>query len=253
MNTIFKAASMISFLLTSSMSYSAKPPISIVQKQLLLNFKAPLAKSKDLEILKKKVLSLKGKAVPTLIKVMKSGHFPDKNRWVATFLLGKVMGKKSAPFISKFVIHPNWVMRMASLKALLALRQKNYVSLYVRALKDKSLLVRTQALENIRRFDLKAQAVHVWAMLYDKKNYHQLKQGSKRSRIVKNIIKTIGELRFKKALQPLLKMIQKKKYRDIFGEMDQALCAITGKDSPKGSKTVKRYFWQRVGVETLKI
>ena len=76
---------------------------------------------------------------------MKSDKYPEKNRWVATFLLGRIMGKKSSSFVSRFVEHPNWVLRMASLKTLLALKEERYQKKYIKALKDNSFIVRTQA------------------------------------------------------------------------------------------------------------
>ena len=75
---------------------------------------------KSLANLKQETLKYSGKSVSAaLIEVMKNGKYPDKNRWVATFLLGQIMGEKSAPFIAKFFKHPSWVMRMASLKTML--------------------------------------------------------------------------------------------------------------------------------------
>ena len=195
--------------------------------------------------LRKEILTLGGKAVPVLVDVMKNGRYPDKNRWVATFLLGQIMGEKSAPFIAKFSKHPNWVLRLASLKTLLALKQREHGQIYANKLKDASLLVRVQALENIRKLKLAQYAPNVWAMLYDKGNYSQGNNGQKRTNIIKTVIESVGDLRFQKALDPLLTMIQKKKYHDIFDEMDYSLTKISGKESPKGTKEVKKIFWKK--------
>ncbi len=214
--------------------------------QLLDKYSKTYAKKDELVNLRKETLAMGGKAVPGLIEVMKSGKFPDKNRWMATFLLGQIMGEKSAPFISKFVMHPHWVMRMAGLKTLLALKQRDYAPLYAGALQDESFIVRLQALENIQKMNITKQAPHVWAMLYDKRNYYQSKRsGPKRANIIKSVIRTVGDLKFDKAKEPLLKMTQKDKYNDIFEDMDYALAKITGKESPKGNRNVKRNFWQR--------
>jgi hypothetical protein len=218
-----------------------------IDKVLLSEFKKNLT-NKQVGQLKKQALNYSGKAVPALIKVMKSSAFPDKNRWVATFLVGRIMGKKSGPFISKFLKHPNWVMRMASLKTLLALKQSQYGELYAKALKDKSFIVRKQALQNIRSLDLTSNAPAVWGMLYDKRNYYRPKKGTKkRTNLIKEAIKTVGDLKFKKAIQPLLSMVQKEKYRDVFVEIDYSLSKITGKKSPSESKMKKR-FWKKVGI-----
>ncbi len=211
---------------------------------------------KQLAELKKKTLSFGPAAVPALIEIMKSSKFPDKNKWVATFLLGKIVGKKSAPFISRFIQHPNWIMRMASLKTLNALKASNYDGLYAFALKDKSMIVRGQALENIRAMSLNKMAPAVWAMLYDKQNYHvpKKKKGKiKRTNLIKKVILTIGDLKFKKAETSLLTMIQKKKYKDIFSEMDYALSKITGKLSPKGRDHIKKEYWKKFRIKNMTI
>ncbi len=221
--------------------------------QLLEKYGKTYASKEDLVKLRKETLSMGGKAVPGLIEVMKSAKYPDKNRWMATFLLGQIMGDKSAPFISKFVMHPHWVMRMAGLKTLLALKQRDYAPLYAGALQDESFIVRLQALENIKKLNISKHAAHVWAMLYDKRNYYQNKKGAKRANIIKSVIRTVGDLKFDKAKEPLMKMAQKDKYNDIFEDMDYALVKITGKESPKGNRNVKRTFWQRQLMASAKI
>jgi HEAT repeat protein len=147
----------------------ASESVSVAELESL--YKRKYKKNAQYQELKNKTLALTQKAVPTLIKVVKSSDYPDKNRWIAMFMLGRVMGKKSANFISKFSAHPNWMLRLASLKVLLALQQKQYKGLYTRMLKDKAMIVRHQALENIKQLDLKELAPYVWAMLYDKSNY----------------------------------------------------------------------------------
>lgn len=226
--------------------------------EILKTLKNPLNGPKEIEKVKNQILSLAGKAVPSLITVMKSADYPDKNRWVATFLLGQIMGEKASPFLKKFLAHPSWVMRMASLKTLLALKEKDYAKDYGDLLKDQSLLVRTQALENIRRLELGNLAPNVWAMLYDKGNYYvPSKKGVegplKRTHIIKDVITTIGDLKFEKAKGPLLTMIQKEKYQDIFEEMDYALGKITGKKSPESSTELKKRFWKQIAVSEVTI
>lgn len=205
--------------------------------------------------LKKDILKAGGKSVPSLVKVMKSDKFPDKNRWMATFLLGRIMGKKASPFIAKFVSHPNWILRMASLKTLLALKDERFPSIYAKALRDDSFIVRKQALESVKKLKLKKLGPHVWAMLYNKKNYYSSKGKKKKkgTNLVKNAIKVVGDLKFEKAKTPLFKMIQKKKYKDIFPEMEYALSKITGEKIPKGKISFKKSFWKRVQLKHIKI
>ncbi len=196
-------------------------------------------------ILKKNIFNHRQKAVPTLIKVMKDGDYPDQNRWQATMLLAQVMGKKSAPFIAKFAEHPNWMMRLASLKALLGLSQKEYIQVYRTALSDSSLIVRLQALDNISKLQMESLGKDVWNMLYDQSNYSGSLGARKRTSIVKSVIKTLGDIKFKPAVRPMAKLFQKSKYADISNELDYSLRKITGKNSPdKYEEKIK--FWSKL-------
>lgn len=245
----------LSFLLTglTSLSYAANPSFQpktktdAIEKNLLNEFKKDL-KAPEILKLKKKTLTFSGKAIPALVKVMKSNAYPEKNRWVATFLVGRIMGKKSSPFLAKFLRHPNWVMRMASLKTLLALGEKRYDQAYAMALKDNSFIVRKQALTNIRKLNIEKRAPEVWSMLYDKRNYYSPKEGTKkRTNLIKEAVRTVGDLKFKKAVKPLLSMSQKEKYQDIFSEVDYALSKILNKKSPK-EESLKKRFWKKLAI-----
>lgn len=220
----------------------------VLTEQLLKDFKRENISKNEIESLRDKSLKSGGQAIPALVQVMKSSDYPDKSRWVATFLVGKIMGEKSAPFIAKFTEHPNWVMRMASIKTLQALKQKEMHGPYIRLLSDKSWLVRKQALEGIKELKIEKAAPHVWAMLYDKENYYISKKSKKRTNLIKEAVKTVGDLSFDKALDPLFSMVQKSKYEDIFDEMDYALSKITNKKSPKGDMKTKRAFWKKISV-----
>lgn len=235
---------MITFSLFANSAIEAKgKPIDA----LVIEFGQKL-NNKQLTRLRERVLTLSGKAVPALVQVMKSDKFPDKNRWLATFSLAQIMGKKSSPFLSKFLNHPSWVMRMAAMKSLLALKEKKYAREYSKALKDKSFIVRKQALDTIKELNLKNQAAYVWAMLYDKENYYRSPKGKKRTNIIREAVRVVGDLGFAKAKAPLFTMIQKKKYQDIFNEMDYSLSLLTGKKSPKGSRSIKRRYWKKVSL-----
>ena len=197
-------------------------------------------------MIKRNTLKHRQKAVPVLIKVMKESKYPEQNRWQATMLLGQVMGKKSAPFIAKFIDHPHWMMRVACLKALLGLRQADYHQVYAKALKDSSLIVRVQALDNISKMNITSMAPQVWNMMYDQSNYSGDVGNRKRTSIVRSIIRTIGDVKFTKAQKPLAKLIQKPKYQDLIEDLDYSLEKITGEVSPNSSVDARRKFWSKV-------
>ncbi len=206
-----------------------------------------------LNILKQESLKLKQNAVPTLIKVMKGKEFPSENRWVATYMLGRIMGVKAAPYIAKFAEHPNWMLRLASLKVLLHLNQAKYKGIYARLLDDKSLIVRHQALQNIKEMNISQLAPYVWKMLYNKDNYAGQSGQLKRSNIIKDAIRIVGDLGFKDAKKPMLEMINRKKFKDVHEDLDYALSKITNKNSPKGGMNVKQMYWKKEAIKEITI
>lgn len=212
---------------------------------LLDLYKKPISTSVQEKAVQQATLNLANKAVPTLIHVIKEARFSEKNRWMAAMLLGRIMGEKSSPFMAKFAQHPHWMMRTAALKNLLIFKQKEYESLFVKALRDPSLIVRAQALENIRVLKLQNSADEVWKMLFNEANYSGKNGQRKRGNIVRHVILTLGELKYQDAKPAFLKMIQNSRYMDLSHELDKALSELTGKISPVGNIMEKREFWKR--------
>ena len=143
-------------------------------------------------------------------------------------------------------------MRVASLKALLGLRQDEYHAVYAKALRDPSLIVRVQALDNISQMKINKLAPQVWSMMYDQSNYSGDAGNRKRTSIVKSIIRTVGDVKFTKAQKPLAKLIQKPKYQDLMDDLDYSLEKITGEKSPN-TVDGRRKFWSRVATGTKQI
>lgn len=242
------ACTVLSFFALSSFAASAPgKKVALTEVEKIRRFEESFKlNSPDPKAIKQRKLmcySLKQKAVPTLIKVMKEAQYPDATRWQATMLLGQVMGKKSAPFIARFAEHPSWMMRVASLKALAALDMKEYQGVYARALRDESLIVRVQALDNISHMKLTKLAPNVWSMMYDQSNYTGKAGARKRTSIVRSVIRTVGDLQYQKAQAPLAKLIQKPKYQDLVEDLDYSLEKISGKTSNTKSAAETRKFW----------
>ena len=215
------------------------------KKRLMKSY--PVVEKNKLLRLRHDILQASGRAVPVLVDAMKGENYPDNSRWMATFLLGQIMGGKASKFIATFITHPNWILRMASLKTLLALKESRYARQYAKALKDDSLLVRRQALENIVQFKLKEMAPLVWDMMDDKRNYYDEKNQKGATGLVKMIIRAVGELKFNKALGPLVSMLQNDKYRDSYSDIEYSLRKITDKSTPLGVKlNARRQYWSNI-------
>jgi HEAT repeat protein len=213
--------------------------------QLVLEYKKDEVTPKHITDLKKRTLTAGNKAVPVLIEVMKSSSYPERKRWMATFMLTRIMGDKAAPFIARFTDHPHWMMRTAGLKSLLILKEKKYAPLYVKALNDPALIVRVQALDNIRTLGLNACADDVWRMMFNPGNYTGGPKGKKISNLIKSVIRTSGEFKHSKARKAFVSMINKDRYNAVFDDLDYALSKSFGVKSPTGNKNARRAFWNK--------
>lgn len=214
--------------------------------KILAKFKREYKSRNELNKLQKETLKMGALAIPPLIEVMKSNKYPDPNRWMATFLLGRIAGHKSSPFIAKFLFHPNWVLRMASLKTLLALKETRYSADYASKLKDDSLLVRTQALENIRFLKINSYAPAVMEMLFQKQNYQLVNGKLIKTPLIRNVIRAVGDLGHKDAKSHLLSMIQKEDNMDVFEDIDYSLRKITGQTPTSTNKAARKTYWAKL-------
>lgn len=170
--------------------------------------------SRDREYLKSEVLKRGAKAAPVLTAVMKDARFNERNRWTATFLLGRVVGRRSSSFIRKFTKHPNWILRLASLKTLTALNDTDKQT-YLELLNDSSMIVRLQALDSIEKLKMNHLADYVLKMLFNPKNYQQIDNKLKRSNLIAKAITVLGNLQHSKSLKAFKKLIHKPAYEDI--------------------------------------
>ena len=166
------------------------------------------------------------KNIPVLFSVMKDKKQSEQSRWLATLLIGKALGKKSINYLSKFTSHPDVILRLASLKSLLSLEAKSKREVFEKALFDKSLLVRKEALRAVRLLRLKKSAPSLMKMLLDKNNYYVKNKKLKRSEIIKEVISTIGDLKYNNAKTMLLKLRSKNGYEDLYPSLDYALSRL---------------------------
>ena len=195
-------------------------------KTLLEIFNGERISKKDLLEIKAILKADPKKNVPTLFKVMKDQTMSEQSRWLATVLVGKTLGKKSIDYLAKYTMHPEVILRLASLKSLLSLEARNKSTVFKNALFDKSLLVRKQALEAVKKLNLKDAEPQLLKMLVDKKNYFTKNKKLKRSPIIKEIINTIGVLKLKKTKKLLISLRKKAGYEDLYPSLDMAISRL---------------------------
>lgn len=92
-------------------------------------------------------------------------------RWRATTSLGRIYPKESLMFLTRLTDHSEWFMRNASLLALQVASPATAISAAEKLLTDKSLIVRTAAVQVL--VDLKAtqSKPKLWEALNSKQNF----------------------------------------------------------------------------------
>ena len=169
-------------------------------------------------------LKLQGNAVAVLTGVMKDKSFPDRNRWMATTTLAQMMGHQSLPLLKKYIDHPDWIMRMAALQAMTYLGYKEDKKVYQKALNDSSLLVRSLALDSVKKLSLRELEDDLLKMMFDQKNYQQEKAGKhRRGPLISKVIRTLGEIKSSKAQRLFTSMQSKRHFGDLRTDLDYAI------------------------------
>lgn len=198
-------------------------PLDVTLEMLEELFLKPPSSPTLPDILRKHSVKFGPKSVPVLIKVMKEDKFPEENRWHATILLAQIMGKSAVPFIAKFTEHPHWMLRTAALKAMLGLGEGSRIEEHRKSLSDSSLIVRTQALDNVNKMKMKTLAPDVWVMMFNEENYSGDSGNRKRLTIFKDIVRTLGDLEYEPAKGSFEKLVFHESYKDLKEDLIYAL------------------------------
>lgn len=232
---------LISLFLVFSFSGFSSSNLNLLKLKKTL--KKEIVNKSHYKKIEKEILEAKGKSVPLLIEVMKSAKYPDRNRWLATMSLARLMGKKSLPFIRTFLNHPSWMMRLVSLKVLRMFKDTKSDQAIEKALFDKASLVRIEALDMISKRKRVGDSNKIWKMLFDKKNYYKAKKGKLQvTEVLSRVIEALGEFKDKSVSKGLAKLLQDKKYEGLASKIDLSLSKITGKKSPEANK---KSYWKK--------
>lgn len=111
-------------------------------------------------------------------------------RWRATTSLGRIFPKESLTFLTRLTGHPDWFMRNSSLLALQVASPATAISAAEKLLVDKSLIVRTAAVQVM--VDLKASRAKpkLWEALNSKQNFRGEESLWVRQHIMKALAQT---------------------------------------------------------------
>ncbi len=144
------------------------------------------------------------KAVNPLMKLARYKRLPDRDRYIALMSATKIGGKAMAPRIVRFLKDKSWLMRSGSLRALRVLKDRKYGKATLPLLKDKSLIVRNEAVKTIGRLRPKGTVRALIRTLHDPKNYHKGKAQWVPQKALQILVKLKPKAKTAKYLRPLL-------------------------------------------------
>ena len=137
------------------------------------------------------------------------------------------MGRKSVPLLAKYLEHPNWMLRSAAIKSLKSLKVSDKNELYRKLLKDKSYIIREQALDVISTLKIKSLKYDVLEMFGDRTNYIKTSNGLKASEVLKKVIKTLVALDTKESISLLRRLKKSQLASNIHNQIDLAIKQIS--------------------------
>ncbi|MCB0413497.1 MAG: HEAT repeat domain-containing protein [Bdellovibrionales bacterium] len=150
-------------------------------------------KSDVIEILKqpleKRLAAIQGRAHFKILKSLSmDAHQSLHVRWRATTALGMKYEKKALPTLVRALKSDKWFMRNAGLIAIYHANKKLALAWSKKLLSDEALVVRTAAVDTIRKLNGVAAKSALKNKMFAKQNF----KGQKSLWIRKNIIKTLS-------------------------------------------------------------
>lgn len=171
--------------------------------------------SQNQRALEARVLASPSKSLPILLNLMKSEDATLQSKWKGLFWIGQLAGLEAEDYISKFAYHKDWNLRVAALKVLLALKSKKNISIYKDLIKDPSMIVRYQCLENLKLLKIKSLKEEVWSMMFDEQNYVKVDGKLKRGIIFQDILKTLAVIDQERTQKFIKKILSSNEYKDL--------------------------------------
>lgn len=157
---------LIKLILAATFGFSAipKPDLTPQVREILIS---------NPSVRNDKLKKLGSKAYPVLVGMAFHDAETMKSRWSAFMALVQMAEKESLPEVRKALVSKDWFLRDAGLRVLPVLDAKAALTESTKALKDPALIVRTTAVENLKKIKDPNSAAALWSSLYDKRNFHR--------------------------------------------------------------------------------
>ncbi|MGE4105968.1 MAG: HEAT repeat domain-containing protein [Bacteriovoracia bacterium] len=155
------------------------------------------------------------KAVAPLIKISSDQKQDDTHRYIALMAAARLGGDGAAPLIEPFLTDRLWMLRTAAIRTLSGLSRNREVSKkIVQALRDKALVVRSEAVQAVERIYPKGDREAIAALMEtvrDSSNYHRgkaqwvpqkavealvrLADGKQNQQIARSLMDSLGQVK----------------------------------------------------------
>jgi len=160
---LFSPQTAFSLPLTPSQSIKIRQEI---RKDLALRKSAEFEK-----ILRSWTRRYGSKAVEPLLNIAKKTTNDDTDRYISIMGIAKTGGKATAPLILPFLKDPSWMVRNASLRALMVLNNRKIAVSILPLLNDQALVVRNEAVLAVEKLRPRGALKAILATLDDQRNY----------------------------------------------------------------------------------
>ncbi len=187
-------------------------------------------------------------SITALKQILKTQTNSDELRWFALLTIVRLTGKDSLQTIQATLKDPNWILRNAALKAAVAIEATELQDDIESLLHDKSLIIRTTAVDSIGKLQLAESAPKLVNALFDEKNYHKgLK--SKALWIYDHILNVLTQFQHKQSVPKLVKLMELRLNAEDTDENSPKLLTtlekITGKKFKANSLKEQVFLWKR--------
>lgn len=143
-------------------------------------------------------------------------------RWRAVTALGRVYPKESRPTLEKALRSPEWFMRNAAL-VVLPYADRSWAVNWARVLvHDPALVVRTAAVQVIRKLRATEAEALLWEKLYSSENF----RGGQSLWIRRHILETLKEFNSTPGQNPVQAKAKAAQFRAVLQDKDTSLHAL---------------------------
>jgi len=196
------------FLALAQLAWSATTPPTDAKLEPVIRGEIQLRQGLSFSNLLQRLEKQYGsRAFGPLLEIARDHANQDADRYVAMMAAAKIGGRETAPLIIPFLRDRSWMMRSGALKTLTGFRSIEAGPAVMKLLDDSALVVRTEAVEAVRKLRPAGAAKALALAAVNPENFH----GGKALWVPQRALKAISELGDRETLPKLRPLL----YRQV--------------------------------------